>query len=137
MDACYAQFTRETAAFETLAHECKTLVMDATMASEVNALGHQLNLLSEQRRRSRDFTLNGLTHALKEIIACFPVYRTYVSPDGRAPVTDRDRAYLRLAVIQAKRQNPATPATVFDFIQNLLLKSADPTPTWDDVRRSS
>ena len=134
MDACYAQFTRETAAFETLAHECKTLVMDATMASEMHTLGHQLNLLSEQRRRSRDFTLNGLTHALKEIIACFPVYRTYISPDGRAPVTDRDRAYLRLAVIQAKRQNPATTGHVFDFIQNLLLKSADPMPAWDDVR---
>ena len=134
MDACYAEFTRETAAFDTLTHECKTLIMDAAMASELNALGHQLNRLSEQHRRSRDFTLNDLTHALKEIIACFPVYRTYVSPDGRAPVTDRDRAYLRLAVIQAKRNNPAAPGHVFDFIRNLLLKSADPTPSWDKVQ---
>ena len=134
MDACYAKFTRETAEFDTLTHECKTLIMDAAMVSELNALGHQLSRLSEQRRRSRDFTLNDLTHALKEIIACFPVYRTYVSPDGRAPVTDRDRAYLRLAVIQAKRNNPAANGRVFDFIRNLLLKSADPTPSWDKVQ---
>ena len=134
MDAHYAEFTRETAAFDTLAHKCKTLIMDAALASELNALGHELNRLSEHRRRSRDFTLTGLTHALKEIIACFPVYRTYVSPDGRAPITDRDRAYLRLAVIQAKRKNPATDGHVFDCILNLLLNSADSTLPWATVR---
>lgn len=134
MDVCYAQLTRETAAFETLAYDCKNLIMDAAMASELNALGHQLNRLSEQHRYSRDFTLNSLTHALKEIIACFPVYRTYVSPQEHEPITDRDRAYLRLAVIQAKRKNPATNSQVFDFIQDLLLKSAHPTLSWDAVQ---
>ena len=77
-------------------------------------------MLSEQNRRSRDFTLNSLIHAIREIIACFPVYRTYVRPDPNEPVTDRDRAYIRLAVARAKRRNPALSNLVFDFIRELL-----------------
>lgn len=94
-------------------------MMEVSMASEINVLGHQLNLLSEKNRRSRDFTLNSLTHAIREIIACFPVYRTYVTdPEQTA---DRDRAYLNLAVARAKRRNPAVTELVFDFVRDLLL----------------
>jgi (1->4)-alpha-D-glucan 1-alpha-D-glucosylmutase len=94
------------------------------MASEINVLGHQLNLLSERDRRSRDFTLNSLTNAIREIIACFPVYRTYVT-EGPEPLLDRDRGYIRLAVAKAKRRNPALSGRVFDFVQSLLLKEWD------------
>jgi (1->4)-alpha-D-glucan 1-alpha-D-glucosylmutase len=72
-------------------------------------------------RRFRDFTLNSLIHAIREIIACFPVYRTYVTPDEE-PVTDRDRSYIRLAVARAKHKNPALSGLVFDFVQDILLK---------------
>ena len=46
--------------------------------------------LSEHDRRSRDFTLNSLRDALREVIACFPVYRTYIDRQ-RGAVTQRDR----------------------------------------------
>ena len=136
MDALYTQFARDTTTFETLAYECKNLIMDTSMSSELNALGHQLNLLSEKRRHSRDFTLNSLTRALKEIIACFPVYRTYVSPREHEGVNDQDQACLRLAVIQAKRRNPATGSQVFDFILDLLLRTrvSHGTLPWEDVQ---
>ena len=68
--------------------------MHASMVSEINVPGQQLNLLSEHDRRSRDFTLNSLTNAIREIIACFPVYRTYVT-DGPEPLLDREHAYIR------------------------------------------
>ncbi len=93
------------------------------MSSEINVLGYQLNHLSEMNRRFRDFTLNSLIHAIREIIACFPVYRTYVTP-GEEPVMDRDRSYIRLAVSRAKRKNPALSGLVFDFVQDILLKQA-------------
>jgi len=135
LDGVYTRFTRSRIPFEELVYQCKKLIMSSSMSSEVNTLGHQLNLLSEKNRQSRDFTLNSLTNALREIIACFPVYRTYVTPDPNEPITDRDRAYIRLAVIQAKRKTPATNIQVFDFIQELLLKT--PTETgplqWSDV----
>src|SRR2546429_6022774 len=99
--------------------------MAVSMASEINVLGYQLDRLSEKDRRSRDFTLNSLIHAIREIIAWFPVYRTYIAPTGQS-VTDRDRAYIRLAVLKAKRRHPALSSLVFDFVRDLLL---EPRPT--------
>ncbi|WP_447979860.1 malto-oligosyltrehalose synthase [Candidatus Nitrospira bockiana] len=119
-DELYAKFIRQRLSYEELAYEKKELIMSASMASEVNTLGHFLNSFSERDRRSRDFTLNSLIHAIREIIACFPVYRTYVGPESEG-VTDRDRAYIRLAVTKAKRRNPAVSGLVFDFIENILL----------------
>ena len=120
----YVRFIRRRISFEDLVYESKKLIMQASMASEINVLGHQLNLLSERDRRSRDFTLNSLTNAIREIIACFPVYRTYLT-EGQEPLLDRDRAYIRLAVAKAKRRNPALSGRVFDFVRSLLLKEWD------------
>lgn len=105
-------------------YDSKRLIMRVSMSGEINVLGHQLNVLSERDRRSRDFTLNSLTHAIREIIACFPVYRTYAT-DGPEPVADRDRAYIHMAVARAKRRNPALSGQVFDFIRAILLKQSD------------
>lgn len=134
-DELYAKFVKSRMSFDDLIYENKILIMNSSMASEINSLGHMLNVLSEKNRRSRDFTLNNLTDAIQEIIACFPVYRTYVTPDPEEPVTDRDRAYIRLAVTKAKRRNPAMNTLVFDFIQDLLLKVLDETAKllWSDV----
>ncbi len=77
----YARFIGNNLSFEDRVYESKQLIMRASMSSEINVLGYQLNHLSEMNRRFRDFTLNSLIHAIREIIACFPVYRTYVTPD--------------------------------------------------------
>jgi len=122
-DAIYARFIRDRLSYDDLAYEKKKLVMRVSMASEINVLGHQLNRISERDRRSRDFTLNSLTHAIREIIACFPVYRTYVTT-GPEEVMDRDRVYIQQAVARAKRKNPALSGLVFDFVRGLLLKQA-------------
>ena len=54
------------------------------------------------------------------MIACFPVYRTYVTPNH--PVSDHDRRYIVQAVACAKRRAPGVTSLVFDFIQRLLLQ---------------
>ncbi len=105
-----------------LVYQKKFLIMQVALSSELYVLAHQLDRLSEMNRWSRDFTLNSLRHALREIIACFPVYRSYISDDG---VPERDRAYINLAVIQAKRKNPAISAMLFDFVQDVLLLRTD------------
>lgn len=124
MDDIYTRFTHRRISYEGLVYETKKLIMRVSMSSEINVLGHQLNRLSERDRRSRDFTLNSLTHAIREIIACFPVYRTYVT-ENPEEVMERDRAYIRLAVAKAKRKNPALSGLVFDFVRGLLVKQAD------------
>lgn len=120
----YVRFTGLRTSYDDLVYEAKKLMMRMSMSSETNVLGYQLNQLSERDRRSRDFTLNALTNAIREIIACFPVYRTYVS-DRPGPVAERDRAFIHMAVAAAKRRNPALTGQVFDFVRNILLKQID------------
>jgi (1->4)-alpha-D-glucan 1-alpha-D-glucosylmutase len=104
--------------YQDLAYEKKKLIMETSMPSEINTLGHYLNRLSEKNRHTRDFTLNSLTTAIVEVIANFPVYRTYVTSSG---VNERDRHYIEQAVSRARRKNPALSATIFDFLENVLL----------------
>lgn len=117
----YTRFIRNRMVWEDLIYEKKKLIMEVSMASEINALGHQINLLSERNRRSRDFTLNSLTDAVREIIACFPVYRTYMTGDPHE-ISERDEKYIRRAVTSAKQRNPSQSGLVFNFIRDLLLQ---------------
>lgn len=114
----YFRFTNEHHKFSDVVYRCKMLILRVAMSSELQMLAHRVNRISEQHRRSRDFTLNTLRHAIREILALFPVYRTYPSPAG---VSDRDRHFVQQAVAQAKRRNPAIDAAAFDFIRDLLL----------------
>ena len=116
-DEVYQRFTGNRIAFADTAYEKKKLIMQVAMSSEINTLGHYLDTLSEKDRHTRDFTLNSLILVIVEVIAFFPVYRTYVNG---CEVTDRDRQYIEHAVAKAKRHNPATSASIFDFLKDVL-----------------
>ncbi len=116
----YRKFTGWSQSYSDLIYESKRLVMQVSMSSELNVLSRRLDRISEQHRRSRDFTLESLRDALREVIACFPVYRTYIRIDTKHP-DEQDERYIRSAIKAAKRRNPATSGSVFDFIQDLLL----------------
>lgn len=81
-------------------------------------LANRLSRIAESERGTRDFSLTGLRDALREVIACFPVYRTYISERG---VSERDAAYVEQAVEEAKRRSPAGDLSVFDFVRDVLL----------------
>ena len=117
-DNIYKKFTRLNLNYQDVACEKKKLIMEVAMSGEVNTLGHYLNRISEKDRHTRDFTLNSLTHAILEIIAYFPVYRTYINS---SEVIDRDRLYVESAVSKAKRNNPAISGSIFDFLRDVLL----------------
>jgi (1->4)-alpha-D-glucan 1-alpha-D-glucosylmutase len=120
MSEIYRRLTRERTAFDDLAYRSKKQVLHETMSGDINSLGHQLNRFSERNRHFRDFTLYSLISTLKEVIACFPVYRTYVT--GSDPISEHDRRYIVEAIQCAKRRAPGVPRVVFEFIQKLLLK---------------
>ena len=123
-DELYARFIGERIEFSTLVYQSKRRIMTLSLASEINVLAWQLNNLSERERRYRDFTLYALRDALREVIACFPVYRTYITG---LPVTDHDRSQVELAIAWARRRNPASETSIFQFIRSiLLLEAMDP-----------
>ncbi|MFZ5828685.1 MAG: malto-oligosyltrehalose synthase [Planctomycetota bacterium] len=119
----YARFIDESVSFSETALQSKTLVLRMAMSSELMLLAHRLNRLSEEHRRFRDFTLNTLRAALREILTCFPVYRTYLSP---TLISERDRRIVHRAVAQAKHRNQAMPVDVFDFIRDVLFFEQPP-----------
>lgn len=118
-DALYHRFIGMVRPFSELVNASKKMIMLVSMDSEIYALSHQLERIAERNRRYRDFTLNTLTFAIREVIACLPVYRTYTR--DRQTILERDRQYIEAAVSEAKRRNPRTASEVFDFLRDLLL----------------
>ncbi|MBO0800600.1 MAG: malto-oligosyltrehalose synthase, partial [Blastocatellia bacterium] len=121
----YERFTGRSTNFADLVYECKKLILDFAMSSELQVLARRLDRISEQHRYSRDFTLNSLQYALGEVIACFPIYRTYTSPN-QSEVNEEDQRHIHRAIRDAGRRNPALSPSIFDFIGSLLLLE-DPT----------
>ena len=83
-------------------------------------LSNRLNRIAGASRYTCDFTLNGLHDALMEIVASFPVYRTYISP---GKVSAEDARFIDWAVSVAKRRSRAAETSIFDFIRNVLVTS--------------
>jgi (1->4)-alpha-D-glucan 1-alpha-D-glucosylmutase len=113
----YARCTGDRAPFDEVDYQARKHVMNFLLGSELQVLAHQLDGLSEVHWRWRDFTLTSLKEALKETIACFSVYRTYVDGDG-ASAEDRRRI---AAAIGAARRRSADPETsLFDYVEAVL-----------------
>ncbi len=117
-ESLYTRFIQRHIDFQAVVYEKKKLVMYVAMSSEINMLGHYLNRISEQNRHTRDFTLYSLIKSIVEVIANFPVYRTYINS---LEVSERDRLYIESAIGRAKHRNPAISTSVFDFIREVLL----------------
>ncbi|HEV8308501.1 MAG TPA: malto-oligosyltrehalose synthase [Methylomirabilota bacterium] len=118
MDRIYRAYSGRSIAYPDEVYDKKRLIMRISLASELQMLGHRLDRLSERHRRTRDFTLVSLTEALREVIAAFPVYRTYTADFEVHPA---DRAVIEHAVSVARRRNPTTNVTVYDFVRDTLL----------------
>ncbi|MDW7771984.1 MAG: malto-oligosyltrehalose synthase [Desulfobulbaceae bacterium] len=132
MTGIYHRFIGRRMDFEELVLRCKKLIIRSLMSGELNTLTTSLYRLAQGSRHTRDFRLNRLRDALTEIVACFPVYRTYTSPEG---IHKNDVQFTEWAVEKAKQQKQLDDASVFDFIKNILLgnieKEKDREPVLD------
>ena len=117
--SAFRKFIGHSLHFGHLVYAKKLLVMRLSLANDVNVLGMMFDRLSEKNRWYRDYTLDTLTLAVRETIACFPVYRTYLAP--AKPVSEADRVVIERAVAAAKRRNPAVEESAFNFLRDILL----------------
>ena len=115
----FHRFIGHSMPFGHLLYAKKLQVMKLSLANDVDVLGNMLDRISERNRWYRDFTLEALSRAVRETIACFPVYRTYLAP-GQA-VTEEDRQIVERAIAAAKRRNPAMEESIFNFLRDVLL----------------
>ncbi len=114
----YTDFTGLRSTFQDIVYEKKKLIMEAIMSGEINTLANVLSRIADRDRHTRDFTLNSLRKAIIEVIAFFPVYRTYVIAYS---VSERDRQYIEFAVSKARRKNLSISGSIFDFLRDVLL----------------
>jgi (1->4)-alpha-D-glucan 1-alpha-D-glucosylmutase len=117
LDRIYRAFTGEDAAFEDVVYACKRVILRNALASELNVLANRVSRIAQADRSTRDFTLNSLRQALTEVIACFPVYRTYVADK----VSAQDRRFIEWAVARARQRSQASDVSIFDFLLVTLL----------------
>ncbi len=99
--------------------EGKNLVLREVLGADVNRLVNLLVSVCERHRRYRDYTRRDLHEALWEMLACFPVYRTYVRPGE--PPSDHDVEVVRTAVDTAAARRPQLDPALFSFLCDLLL----------------
>jgi (1->4)-alpha-D-glucan 1-alpha-D-glucosylmutase len=118
-----------------LVYESKKQILAEAMSSELNMLAGRLHRLTQRHRMSRDFTFPALLRALGEVIACFPVYRTYAPPQGWK-IDDADYGHVMTAIRGAKLRNPTIDWTTLDFIASVLLLQFPPAdePDREDFR---
>ncbi|HET7923925.1 MAG TPA: malto-oligosyltrehalose synthase, partial [Rhodanobacteraceae bacterium] len=114
----YRELTDERESVAKVVHDAKLKIMRNEMASEVNVLARDAARVARQNPRSADFTHGLLRTALREVIASFPVYRTYVDASGRR--TEMDMKYLAEALAGARRHATDLDSSVFVFLARLL-----------------
>ncbi len=133
-DDLYRTQTGVTESVNELIYQKKRLILQISLASELQMLAHQLDRIAQLARHSRDFTLRAIRSALREIIACFPVYRSYITTSTVGPV---DAANIQIAVERAAERNPKLDATLFEFVRDTLLQKSPNGHDDDTARRQA
>ncbi|MGO9021293.1 MAG: malto-oligosyltrehalose synthase [Syntrophobacteraceae bacterium] len=113
----YSSVTGLKNSYEDVVRDNKKLMIQEDMASDVHNLAQLLKNISSRDRHGSDITLTALQRALTEVLAIFPVYRTYIS---QVVVSEDDRKYILAAVDRARANFPAL-LHGFAFVRRFLL----------------
>ncbi|MGP3505751.1 malto-oligosyltrehalose synthase [Paracidovorax citrulli] len=126
-DDAYTSFTGDTKDFEEAVYECKKHIIETSLYSDLGWLADTLYRIAQADRRTFDFTRNQLRIALTEVAAVFPVYRTYLVPDGTPP-SDTDRSHIAWAIAAARRRMGTSEGGVLAYLQGVLLGDEGAAP---------
>jgi len=129
MDRVYHSFIDQSLEWANVAYDAQHMILRRSLASELSVVANMLTRIAQADRHTRDLTYNILRQALAEVIACFPVYRTYVTDSA----AETDKRYIDWAIASARRRRTAGEAPAFDFIRQALLMELPVTT--DSLRR--
>ncbi len=113
----YQGLTGSFRSYSDLELDCKHVIADKNLAGDVENLANSLKQIARRYRYASDFTLNGLRRAIVEVLMRFPIYRTYITPEG---ISERDRHYVKTVIQLAKHHAPQL-LNELNFIETLLL----------------
>ena len=119
LTALYTELSGVTADFGAVAHDAKADVLRSVLGADLERVTAALVDVCEHRRRYRDYTRSELRETLAEVVACFPVYRTYVDPIEGATV--QDAVHVRAAIDAARAHKPDLDPDLLDLLGDVLL----------------
>jgi (1->4)-alpha-D-glucan 1-alpha-D-glucosylmutase len=118
----YTRFTGLAEGFDGIVAEGKRRILSLQMAGDLDNLVRSLKAAADPTPDLPDPAPDRLKEALAELLVRFPVYRTYIGPDG---LRETDRSYLLSAAEQAVLHQPDLRAEI-DFIRKALLGEFTP-----------
>ncbi|MGA0594378.1 malto-oligosyltrehalose synthase [Enterovirga sp. CN4-39] len=113
----YREFTKVEGSYGDQLRSAKVATLISSFASELEVLVSDLKRIADGDRRTRDYTVYAIRVALVEIIARFPVYRSYIT-DEPSP---EDVELIETTVAAAKRRSSLPDRSVHDFAAAALL----------------
>jgi (1->4)-alpha-D-glucan 1-alpha-D-glucosylmutase len=114
----YSDFIGGRTSLPDMIRDCKLRIMRNEMASELHVLARVAAGVAREHPATADFTQNVLHRAIREVLACFPVYRIYIDPESMP--AEEDRRYLDWAMKRARTNETEIDSSVFDFVYKIL-----------------
>jgi (1->4)-alpha-D-glucan 1-alpha-D-glucosylmutase len=119
LTACYARFAGTDVSYADVLHDSKLHILEHELAAETERMTRALAGVCEAHRRHRDHNHRDLADVVREVVAAFSVYRTYVVPGRPARAFDRTR--VTEAVERVATRRPEIDAELLAFVRALLL----------------
>lgn len=120
--AVYTDFSSVTDAFEQIVYHAKRHVLESQFNGDLDILIFYIKQISGRNRYGVDAAMNRLKDALTEMIARFPVYRTYLTSETSE---QEDRIYMQAVTELAVLHRPELRRELH-FLKRLLLFEFDP-----------
>jgi (1->4)-alpha-D-glucan 1-alpha-D-glucosylmutase len=116
----YREFTGVSESWQEVALKSKELVLRDILGSDLNRLAAMFVEICERHRDNRDFTRHDIHQALRDVVCCFPVYRTYARAE-QGQCSETDERYLDQALSLAKSRRPDIDPCLLEFLRSILL----------------
>ncbi|MCL4436980.1 MAG: malto-oligosyltrehalose synthase [Thaumarchaeota archaeon] len=132
-DSIYSGFTKRRASYSDVLYRCKKQVVKELFRGDVDNLAWLFEEALSKRAACKGFSFNRLRSALTEIMAVFPVYRTYLSHGG---CDEKDTGIIKSSLQHVKMSNPrlAYEVDCLDkLLEELMGEEKDAAADADDV----
>jgi (1->4)-alpha-D-glucan 1-alpha-D-glucosylmutase len=116
----YRDFTGLADTYDDLVYENKRMIVETHFQSAVEKLARMAAALCRDMPEVSPSGHEGLKRALTGLIACFPVYRTYIGPEPPHPADSRR---IEEAAGEARRRIPEAGSDI-EVIKHLILAAA-------------
>lgn len=113
----YTRFSGLRTSYDDIVSDKKRLIIEKHMGGEVDNLAHLMKRISSRDIHGSDITLYGLKRAIVEILAFFPVYRSYINNEY---FSETDRFYISEAIKKAEKRTPGFSYEL-SFIKRFLM----------------